>query len=58
MVIVVILTLLLHKGVRLIPAVVIAVVMSVGIEQFFGELLDVPLPWGILENYSSVLSWK
>jgi len=51
-------SLLLHKGVRPVLAITIAAAMSLFIVQFFGGVLNVPLPWGWLEPYAGYLSWK
>ena len=50
-------SLLVFKGVRLVSAVLIAVAMALFIVQFFGGVLSVPLPWGVLEPYARWLSW-
>jgi putative tricarboxylic transport membrane protein len=33
-------------------SLVIAIVSTLVLQQFFGQVLRVPLPWGILETYS------
>jgi putative tricarboxylic transport membrane protein len=44
--------LFLKLGVRLAPAVVIAVIATLVIHTLFYKLLRVPLPWGVLERFA------
>ena len=44
--------LFLKLKVRLVPAIVVAVVATVVIHFLFYKLLRVPLPWGVLEQFA------
>lgn len=35
-----------------VSSAIISVVSTIAIQQFFGQFLRVPLPWGILESYA------
>ena len=39
-------------GEHLLSSLAIAAVTTVAIQQFFGDLLRVPLPWGVLQGYA------
>jgi putative tricarboxylic transport membrane protein len=43
---------------RPVAAAVVAIVGTVATQQSFAELLLVPLPWGLLEPWSAVLTWR
>ena len=43
---------------RPVASLVIAGVATIVTQQAFVELLQVPLPWGVLETWSGVLTWR
>jgi putative tricarboxylic transport membrane protein len=43
---------------RPLPALVVALVATLVTQQAFAELLLVPLPWGVLESWSGMLTWR
>jgi putative tricarboxylic transport membrane protein len=43
---------------RWLTALVVALLATVCLQVFFQQLLTVPLPWGALEPYAGVLTWK
>ena len=47
-----VLFLLLRGRGHLLSSLAIAAVATIAIQQFFGDLLRVPLPWGVLQNYA------
>ena len=50
--ILVLLFVLLRGREHLLSSLAIAAVTTVAIQQFFGDLLRVPLPWGVLQDYA------
>jgi putative tricarboxylic transport membrane protein len=47
-----VLFLLLRGRAHLWSSLAIAAVATIAIQQFFGDLLRVPLPWGVLQSYA------
>lgn len=43
---------------RLVPSILLAVLLTLGLHVVFYELLRVALPWGVLTPLSGVLTWR
>jgi len=47
-----------HLSGRWMTALVLSVLLSVGLHGLFEGIMRVPLPWGVLEPWAGVLSWR